>query len=287
MKRILTAAFCGLLFAPGALWADGESRPAMKAEKDFVLRVMTAFDKALPAAPAGWQQAERTKVAAPERMGMGEEENPLRVFYQAQWRDQERLKAFDADAEAIGRTHAEKMAPSASEEVQQKQVERLAEALGAAVAKGDVAEVQRLQKKMEAAANALNQAYSERDARFTEAIRSREPHDVRVEIQIAANDLNVDLSHEFTEEPPVAGAKVVRINDEGHTNFGWQEGLTVAVLGKWRLTRDHPGMAAEPDPGRPHTAVQTVVVGVRAEKARARRLLEGIDWAALKALFKP
>ena len=42
------------ILAGSAVLADGDSRLATQAEKDFTKSVQTAFSKALPPGPAGW-----------------------------------------------------------------------------------------------------------------------------------------------------------------------------------------------------------------------------------------
>jgi len=44
-------------------------------------------------------------------------------------------------------------------------------------------------------------------------------------------------------------------------------------------------MEAQKKAGIPYTSVQAVVVRVRGEKNRARKVLESLDWNALKSLL--
>lgn len=74
-------------------FADGDSRPATAGEKDFSLKVLKAFESALPKGPEGCAAGDKTLPGAPRFVVQGQENFPMKVEYYAQWQDTPKINA--------------------------------------------------------------------------------------------------------------------------------------------------------------------------------------------------
>jgi hypothetical protein len=106
-------------------------------------------------------------------------------------------------------------------------------------------------------------------------------------MHIYLNSFTQELGLGFSQEAPVAGAEIKRLEDGGYKDSGWTEGSSFGFLGTWTIKRDGQmvWMEAQKKAGILYTSVQAVVVRVRGEKNRARKVLESLDWNALKSLL--
>ncbi len=291
MKRLVVVlGVAGLLAGMGlAMWADGEVRPTTQAEKDYVLRVSRTFEASAPKGPAGWEMVERTEVKAPRNTGINAENfGPMTVGYHVAWQDSGRIDAAKArlDGKLAGLAR-ETMNNHSADEGQARQDKLIAE-LTAALNRGDMAKAKALQAKLEKLGQQMKAAYEPQNRKLDKTIEANDPHDVRASVGFNCNEFDVSfVSGEVTREPSLAGAKVVRYHSEGRDNYGWQEGITYVFLGNWSMGESGgvKAMVAAPAPKKPHTVVRTIVVSVKAEPRRARRLLEAVDWARLKTLL--
>ena len=116
------------------------------------------------------------------------------------------------------------------------------------------------------------------------------PHDVKTTIRIEANLTSLGVyENSFEAVESIAGGRSFRSAGEFNTSRGWREGTTFVFLGKnWKMN-DSAGkyMETTADPGLPHTAVQTIVVRIDADPARAEQILRQIKWDALKKIMAP
>jgi hypothetical protein len=98
----------GLLLGVSAvLLADGNTRPASKAENDFSLSILTALAKALPAPFPGFQAQGGSKLQPIGKVSPGTEKNPMQLYYSVTWTNpalaaQESRQKDEATARAAG-----------------------------------------------------------------------------------------------------------------------------------------------------------------------------------------
>ncbi|MGE5530404.1 MAG: hypothetical protein ACM3X6_14855 [Patescibacteria group bacterium] len=229
------------ILAASIAFADGETRLATKAEKDFTKSVLTAFSRAVPPGPQGWDMTlDTTVIKDLERVTTGVEEYPLQVEYCAAWQDTKKLNEarvkLDEELMKLAQGPPEKITDEAVEEISRRTAAR----------------------------------------------------DAKVRIDLKANILSEGIYEQIAPASSIAGGLVYRSPGEYRSNTGWHEGCTYVFLGKnWKLSRSG-GTYVNYTPNKriPHTAVQSIVVKVRADPSRARQILNGIDWVALKKLIK-
>jgi len=284
----LIAAAVLIVFAPAA-WSDGDSRSATQAEKDFYYLVMQTFAQAVPPGPAGWAMTEKTNLDELERVSVGAEQYPLSLSYKIVWQDAARKQAASAAVEQAGAKVLEKTMADSSVQEQTQKIEQLSQKMGAALERGDTVEAGRIQKELEILYQQLEKVYSAQDRELNKVRQAHEAHDAKAEVTISANSFSEDFLTPFSQATPVAGKQAFRTEGKDDSSYGWQEGITYVFLsGDWKLKGEGgpSGLEASPRPGLPHTKVQTLVVKVKADQARAQKILEGLDWKALEKLIK-
>ncbi|MFH1060776.1 MAG: hypothetical protein V1797_19110 [Pseudomonadota bacterium] len=278
----------GLLAALPAT-ADGPSRPLSAAETAFFRRVLPALAQAAPPGPAGWELSEQSDPAPPRRLGAGAEVEPLQAFYRVAWADAARLRQAQEAQAAAGTAAMQRQAGEQSAADQEQRLEVLGEKLGAAAERGDQAEMLRLQKQMEEVSQAMARVFERQDRELKAAMDPHQARDAEAGVTILVNVFGEDFIGRVSPEKPVAGLAAYRQEGEDDPRYGWREGTTWVFLGPgWKLikTEDSAHMENEPRPELAHTEAQTIVVRVQADPRRARKLLEAMDWNALKALLK-
>ncbi len=261
--------------------ADGESRPATSLEKNYVLNVMKKFDKAMPKGPDGWAETERTEVKEPERMGVGAAMGPMRVYYRAKWENQAAKAA--AQERMIEQSRSIQMPDQTAMNAMNAEIETLTRKMMEAVQKGDMATVEKLQKKTEAISEKQRSAYKSTDDQMRK-IQQSQPTDVEIDIQFAANQFEETL-HQAVRQSPVNGVPVYRVDEKNQDTP--RPGTSYIFLGDW-LPRDQPEyllIRAEPRADMPPASVQTIMVTVRGDDVRARQMIKAIDWEGLKGLL--
>jgi|GEM_PF-6080454 len=158
-RKLLSLVLACLLCAAGAtgVLADGDSRPASPAEKEFFRRVLAACERAVSPVQPGWDLIEKTEVSPPEYVTQGAEQYPLIADYRIAWEDRARSQAardkLDQDLQRVVAANK----PGAGEAELQRRLEEKAQALGKAVEAGKQEEAQRLVKEMEDLAAQFNQ----------------------------------------------------------------------------------------------------------------------------------
>lgn len=276
---------------PVAGHTDGESRPATDQEKAYYHRVMTTLHRALPPIPSDWEVLADVDNPDIERVGVGAEEYPFTVTCTVEWRNTPVVEAMEQRRAEVFQEMADQGQPVGLGPEREKQIETLAAAMGQAAEKGDVAEMERLQKDMEALAADIDAVVKVHDQAFNAKMKETGAEDVGAKIWIHINRFQESLYGPASQEPPLAGNDhVYRIPaDPDFTGDLSKEGITYVFIGRdWRMTRNESTSDVETHEaaGLPHTAVQTVYVMVQASDERARNLLKQMDWGALKGLLK-
>jgi hypothetical protein len=111
--------------------------------------------------------------------------------------------------------------------------------------------------------------------------------DVSIKVSIQVNEFSHGLYESVVLDAPVAGGLTYRSQGEWTKDNGWREGTTYVFLGKgWQMKTDGGTIETKAQKGIPPTAVQTIFVWVQADPARAKQVLEKIDWNALKKLIQ-
>jgi len=111
--------------ASSNLFADGATRLATQAEKDFNKSVLDVITKALPPAPEGWDRTnDSTEVTELQRVSPGSENFPFRVDYYISWQDTKRMlearAKLDAELEKLAKGPAENMTEKNINELSKK-----------------------------------------------------------------------------------------------------------------------------------------------------------------------
>lgn len=283
---LASATLAASLVLASVTFADGPSRPATPQEKAFYEKVMSTLEKAAPPGPAGWEITDRTEAEALERVGEGSGAAPMYLDYFIQWDNRPVKEAAEQAMVQAGNAAMKRDMEENPTGDGQDSFEKLAEKLGEAVNRGDMAEALRIQKRMEAVGQELSQAYQQREEVMEEAVRAHERKDVSMRLMLIVNSFSEDLVG-YEEEEALSGMRVFRSQGESSAHSGWTEGTTIVFAGPgWQLLRDGDSvwMSAELRE-LPHTRAQTLVVSVRAEEARARKTLDSLDWTALRGLL--
>lgn len=291
--RIIAVTVACLLLA-STVWADGESRSATKAEMDFMRKVYAAFQKAVPqSGPTGWEESERSKGEVEERVGVGAENYPMRLDYHLKWVDAAKNEAVRQKREELVSKSAESSAvPAAPDPALQSRYEELAARIADAAVKGDLKTVERLQKEMDAVGQKMFNPHIEAEGRMNAENKALAARDAYARLSFAVNESWLAFQEDLkgpAKQAPIAGNPAYRLNDERYfdNHAEWVEGTTCVVIGPWKpATRGgEKGVAASHKKKAPHTQVQSVNVCAQAEPARARALLEKVEWNTLRALL--
>ncbi|MBI5523579.1 MAG: hypothetical protein HY910_13200 [Desulfarculus sp.] len=265
------------LAGQGLAGADGDSRLATTQEKSFHSRVLGDLRTAAPAGPAGWDLVDQTSITELDRVSTGLGKSPWPVTFRLSWQDSAQLRAADEKLLQGGvALLAQQKADQNAAQVQ-KQLEALNKELGAALKRGDHAEAQRIQERMAPLVGQLQEQHAQLDRKFQEIQKESQPTDARATLSIQVNAPHQEISGPLAEEPALRGHRVWR-----------GQGFTLVLLGNWGL--DRPGanttvFTAQTDAGLPATTAQAVAVRLTADPARARQMLEALDWARLEGLL--
>lgn len=270
-----------LLVTVAPAMADGDSRPATAVEKNYELKVLKGFEKAMPKGPEGWTETERTEVKAPERMGVGAM-GPLRVYYGARWEDQAARAA--SNEKLMKESQSIPMPDQAAMDAMNAEMESLGQKMAEAAQKGDMATIQKLQQEADAITQKHQKTFAPMDARMRE-IQQSMPTDISIAIRFEANNFEQTL-YNVTRQSPVSGLTVYRVEEkEGEGEP--RPGTSYVFLGDWqpRDQGEYLLIRAEARADIPPASVQTIMVTVRGDDARARKMLDAVDWSSLKGLL--
>ncbi|WP_037591657.1 hypothetical protein [Sporomusa ovata] len=266
--------------------ADGGNRPATTAEKAYYARVMKVAAGAVPAGPPGWGLVEKTKIEELKWVSPSVDQGYyLGADYHVVWQNAAgRKKAEDATVQEL---FDNSQKPDAERDKLLKELERISAELGRAVERGDQGRVQQLGEEADEVSRkieALNNTQAEKEDEI--GIRNR-PHDTTLGIDVWVNTHITLPARAKALEPPVAGAQALRTEGEFLREKGWQEGCMYVFLGSFWADGVSQYLGQTPDLrlGLPPTQIQSIVVVVQADPARAQAVLRQIDWAALKGLL--
>jgi seryl-tRNA synthetase len=276
-----------VLLISSLVFADGDTRKATQKEKDFYRMVMETFTKALPAGPEGWSE-EKNQFTELELVTPDCEKYPFRVNHGASWTDDTRKQAADEEMQKV--LGPKMISNSSNPELKKlmEQNDKLAKEFGDAVGKNDKPTVERLQKEMDALSKKFQAITDANDKESDSIMEKMSARDVSIKVSIQVNNLSEGLNESVVQEAPVAGCLTYRSQGRWAKENGWLEGTTYVLLGKgWQLKTDG-GTYIETKAQKeiPSTAVQTILISVQADTARAKKVLEKINWNALKKLIQ-
>ena len=279
-----------LLFA-SSVYADGESRPATKGEMDFMRRVYGAFQQAAPrSGPAGWDETERAAGEVADRVFKGVESGPMRLHYQVKWMDTAKVEAARLKREEAALSPG--AAPPQADQARQQRFEELAAQIGAAAERGDMKAMERLQREMDAVGKQMISPAEDAERQRKGEDKAMAPRDVYAKLFFTVNDSWLAFQDNYkgsNKQKPIDGNPAYRLDDNHYREnyVEWVEGNTCVVIGNWKpgARSGQKGVGSSMNLKAPHTRVQSVNVCAQAEPARARALLERIDWNPLKALL--
>lgn len=289
-SRIFILSIICLLLATSSGRADGESRPATRAETDFIRIVYDVLQKAAPRGPVGWEETERSDGAVPDQVPRDVETSPMRLEYHIKWVDAAKSKSMQKKKDELASNFA--TAPIEPDPALQKRYEELAAMIGTAAAKGDIQAAESLQKEMDAVGTRISNPAAEAEIRFKKAVRAAAARDLYIKLSLSVNESQLSFQEGLkgpSKHAPLSGNVVYRLNDESFSenHAEWVEGTTCVVLGPWNpVTKaGQKGLAANHLKRLPHTKVQSVSVCAQATSVRARAVLEMVQWSMLKTLL--
>jgi hypothetical protein len=267
-------------------WADGPTRPATQAEKDYSLSMMTALSRALPKPLPGFEARDAAKIAPFDRVTPGSEAAPLRVDYSVTWVNPAQAeKERTQEGEAINRAASRINTPSMQE--QQKanmaRINKLSAEFGKAVEKKDQAEIVRLQKEMEKLGQELD-----KQGKAQEAVLKNETGSLTklssLTIRMSVNDFYESQPARLVKElsPFYGNAAYAYIDPEGKYTS-----RMIVMVGPWKKKTENSQVVYEAAKASlPHTRAQSVMVTVTGDPSLTRKVLEGVNWKGLQALIK-
>jgi hypothetical protein len=268
-------------------YADGEARKATQTERDFYKKVMTAIMGSIPPGPAAWSE-EKGELDELESVGVESEKYPFRIDYHASWTDYTRKDAADQAIQEALMPIMMKAANNPETQKLFKENEKLATQFGEAISKNDQAKTRQLGKEMEILRAKMEVITKAQDKETDDAMEKLSARDVKASINIYVNSLSESFYESIKQDAAVNGCQTFRSEGEWSKNNGWSEGTTYVFMGKgWQFKSDGSKyVETKAQPGIPSTAVQTIVVRVQADPARAKQILQKIDWKTLNALIR-
>jgi hypothetical protein len=216
------------------------------------------------------------------------EKYPFRVAHGASWADDTRKQAADEEMQKV---LGPKMISNSSNPELKKMMEqndKLAKEFADAAGRNDKPTVERLQKEMEELSKKFQAIIDANDKEYDGIMEKMSARDVSIKVSIQVNEFSQGLYESVVQDAPVAGCLTYRSQGEWTKDNGWREGTTYVFLGKgWQLKTDGGTyIETKAQKGIPSTAVQTIIVWVQADPARAKQILKKIDWNVLKKLIQ-
>jgi len=284
---LILTVIMNVMLISSLVFADGETRKATQKEKDFYKMVMETLIKALPAGPEGWGE-EKNQFTELEFVAPGCEKYPFQVFYGASWNDFTRKQVADDE---IQKVLAPIMMSNASNPEYKKLIEqndKLAKEFGEAAGKNDQPAVERIQHEMETNTKKIQIVLDANDKESDGIMKKLSARDVSIKVSMQVNEFSHGLEESVIQDAPVAGYLTYRSQGEWTKGNGWCEGTTYVFLGKgWQMKVDGgTSIETKERNGITSTTVQTIIVSVQADPARAREVLEKIDWNLMKKLIQ-
>ncbi len=289
MKTSILRILSIVLLAAGLaclLFADGESRKSTEKEKQFYQEVLTVIKNAIPPGPSGWSES-RPDVDPLETVSVGTENYPFRFEYNVSWDDNERKQKADEKMLDATKPIMTDAGRKAELDKLMKENEKLAKQLGDAISKNDQAGGQKIMKQLEALQKKIEVVTNAQDKEMDAALEKTSARDVSANVRIYVNLFSEWTNPSTVAGPAVAGFKSFQTKGGWTKERGWSESITYVVVTKQNQVslQDSYITIAEPK-GVPSLAVQAIILSVQADPARAKGILQKIDWAALKRLLK-
>lgn len=197
------------------------------------------------------------------------------------WEDRGRKQKAQQDAMTAMTDVKPDKAAEASAAAAEKRFNDVMAKLTAASQKGDQAEIKRLQPEMQAASKAYQDATMAKNKGLMDAVGKGKTTDADAQIRVEAN-----ARYEYLE---VVGQETVAPGLTGYRVKGSSsdQGATWVFLGPWQISKDGSSTRFQLPPlNGPSCSVVTVRVRVEANQARAKTILEKVDWTALKTLIQ-
>jgi len=268
----------------GSLLADGDSRPATAKEKDFYSQVAGAFAKAVPAGPAGWAEG-RDGGEPPGSVGV-DAGNTRSDFVPGVLgrRQAARRGGAQKQLEALGKIHGRGRIRASGVDAPQREARR---GTRRALSQGRPGQGGARRQGYRRTAGEVSARVAVQDARITEAAAFDQPTR-RGTFRCALREpvFRVVLRG-LRRRVRRSGAALVYRSKGISTRIAAGARTTYVFLGKgWQSQegRQHvDGGAAAVGP--PSTAVQTIVVSVKANPPGPAPCLEQLDWEALQKLL--
>lgn len=148
-------------------------------------------------------------------------------------------------------------------------------------------DVERIRKaEEEIVGRAVDSGIITQEDAVTNLIKQKYPHDVAMEINIIVNG-RVYIPPEAAIAELVAGAPALRTEGEFDPHLYWQEGCTYVFLGSfWNGgVSQYIGETPELAYSLPSTQIQSIIVSIQADPERTKKVLQQINWDALKDLL--
>ncbi len=262
-------------------------RQPTAAEQAFHQNTLRTIASALPSCPAGWQKTSQTEVEPLEKVYAGEEKWPYQLTYSIQCVDSAKEGASERkyNEAAAARLLSHQNDPDLA--ALNKERNRLAQAVGQAAGRNDVAEMQRLMKESDvtdAKLKAITDRWQAEEDRYK---ASTEAHDVRLAIVV---QVNVFMTYDkWKPAAPVAGLPVYRIAGGHVAGQGWSEDRNyVFISNRIPIVTENglPTSRRLAAGTRPYLSVQLIEIKVEADPERSRQVLESIDWKTLQGMIK-
>jgi hypothetical protein len=275
-----------LLFCTGLAFAGWRQPTAEEnAFHDNTLRTIAA---ALPTCPAGWRLTVKSDMRPLEKVAVGTEKAPFPLVYAFNCVQFEKSNAGEARTlKAMGNyTLAHKEDSQA--DALNKERQRLAQEIGKAAGRNDLAAMERFTKELDAVDARLN-AVDDAHSRELDRLRAaNEAHDSELYIKVEVNTF-YQAFDKMSPAAPVAGVPVYRIPGHHLENEGWAEEMNYVFLGKGlrMVALSNTSVlkrAAAPKP--PYPSAQLIQVTVTADPPTSRQILESINWQSLQALIR-
>jgi hypothetical protein len=264
------------------------SRAATAAEKQFIARMVTAFEKALPPLPAGWEFNE-THARDPDMgVGVDSEKNGLSLGYTWHISSQERekkesllLKKLEDNQNA---RRDESGLPKGAAPIQAR-MDEVAAKLGEAAGKGDNATVQKYAAELEKLGKQMTAAQDGAAVPLGE--QRKIVADTRAQINISINVRHASLPGDAMLLGATSGASFVfRSERDPNDTETQREGYTTLLYGPWKKNATDDGFEVRFNPAKKYPSVQSVTVVIQADAKRAEALARTLNAAEIQGWLK-
>ncbi len=210
MKKTYLAIFLCVLASISAVFADGDSRPATQAEKDFTINVLRTLENSIPAVPSGWVIEEKSEIVAPETVTADTEKYQVQAEYRQSWQHPGKLEeARIKEEQMITEMAASMQQDQKGLEETTNKMNALSEEFGKAIEKNDAAEVARIQGQMEALAQQINAVGEAQNKALETRQQEIKPKDAKVRFSYRVNATHFNISA-YQKDADVAGLPVYR-----------------------------------------------------------------------------